>query len=104
VAIATKIYAKTKKYHPDDVCVMQNHGKLRRKTMAMSKKMWKVATQKHGNSNGNLCQDKNLRRRCCMCDTKPWKIAMKKHGNIDENLYQDQTYDVDVVCATKNRG
>jgi hypothetical protein len=39
-----------------------------------------------------------------MCDAKPWQIAMKKRGNSDENLCQDQTYDVDVVCATKNRG
>jgi hypothetical protein len=39
-----------------------------------------------------------------MCDAKPWKLAMKIHGNSDENVSQDQTYDVDVVCATQNRG
>jgi hypothetical protein len=39
-----------------------------------------------------------------MCDAKPWQLAMKIHGNRDENVSQDQTYDVDVVCVTKNHG
>jgi hypothetical protein len=39
-----------------------------------------------------------------MCDTKPPQLAMKSHGNIDEQISQNQTYDVDVVCATKIHG
>jgi hypothetical protein len=66
-------------------------------------KPWQIATKKHLATQKHA-QDKNLRRRCCMCDAKLWQIATKKHGNSDENLCQDQTYDVDVVCATKNRG
>jgi hypothetical protein len=63
-----------------------------------------ITTKLSRNCDESLCQDKNLRRRCCMCDEKPWQMATKIRGNSDENLCQNQTYDVDVVCATKNRG
>ena len=39
-----------------------------------------------------------------MCDAKPWQLLRKIRGNSDENVSQDKTYDVDVVCATKNHG
>jgi hypothetical protein len=39
-----------------------------------------------------------------MCDAKPSQRVAKIRGNIDENISQNQTYDADVVCATKIRG
>jgi hypothetical protein len=35
---------------------------------------------------------------------KPSQRVMKICGNIDENISQNQTYNADVVCATKIRG